>query len=231
MRVFFFLLLLFTPVLTPSAWAYQERPAEFPTYTAHVNGISIAYQDFGNPANDTILLVMGLGGQLIHWDNNIVTQLVDAGYRVVRFDNRDAGWSEKFYNAPTPGLTTALRFKLGMPLNSPYKLNDMAADANALLEYLGVKRAHVVGMSMGGMIAQIMAAKYTERVVSLTSIMSTTSAAHLPQGSIQLEPRSGQITRAEHIARSVKIAKLVDGNIAEPTEEEWIKMIARGHPR
>lgn len=229
--IIFFIVTASVLSLTFDAQAYQDRPTEYPTYTAHVNGISIAYQDFGDPKNDTILLVMGLGGQLIHWDDDLVFKLVDAGYRVIRFDNRDAGWSEKFNGAPTPGIITGIRYKLGMPLNSPYKLNDMAADANALLQYLEIERAHVVGMSMGGMIAQIMAARYPERVASLTSIMSTTSAPHLPQGSIEFEPRSGPITRESAIENSLKVTRLIDGTVAELSDDEWRRAIARGYDR
>jgi len=222
---------LFIILLPGISLAYEDRPTEYPTYTAHVNGISIAYQDFGDPAHDAILLVMGLGGQLIHWDDDLVFELVSSGFRVIRFDNRDAGWSEKFINEPTPGLMTGLRFKLGMQLNSPYKLDDMAADSYALLEYLNIRRAHVVGMSMGGMIAQIMAAKYPDRVVSLTSIMSTTSASHLPMGSVELKPRSGPNTRETAINASLEVARLIDGTVAELSDEQWRQAIGRGYDR
>lgn len=230
MRLFLIVALL-SIVFPAHSSTYQERPTEYPTYSAFVNDISIAYQDFGDPKNDAILLVMGLGGQLIHWDDDLVFKLVDEGYRVIRFDNRDAGWSQKFYQAPTPGLVTGIRFKLGLSLNSPYKLDDMAADAYALLEYLNVERAHVVGLSMGGMIAQIMAAKYTDRVVSLTSIMSTTSAKHLPAGSIELQPRADKQTREGAIESSVSVARLIDGSVAELSDEQWRKQIARGYDR
>ena len=181
MRHFVLLSLLLVSVCTSNyAIASEARHIEYPTYTAHANGLSIAYQDFGQATNGTILLVMGLGAQLITWNDEIVHGLVEGGYRVIRFDNRDIGWSEKLYDLPTPGVTTLLRFKLGLPLGAPYKLDDMAADAIGLLDALEVERAHVVGVSMGGMIAQIMAAKYPDRVATLTSIMSTSGAKHLP---------------------------------------------------
>lgn len=84
--------------------AERSQHIEYPTYYANVNKVNIAYQEFGNPNDDTVLLIMGLGGQLIHWNDDLVWQLVDAGFHVVRFDNRDAGWSTKFYRADTPGV-------------------------------------------------------------------------------------------------------------------------------
>lgn len=218
-------------LLSFTAFGYDDRPKEYPTYTAHVNEISIAYQDFGDPADDTILLIMGLGGQLTAWDDEMVLALVDAGYRVVRFDNRDIGWSEKFYDAPTPGWITGIRFRLGMSLNSPYKLDDMAADSYALLQYLQIDRAHVVGLSMGGMIAQIMAARYPDRVISLTSIMSTSSAEHLPQGTVQLSFVSDSKVREDVIKNSVELLKSIDGTSAPRSHQEWYKALARSYDR
>ena len=212
--------------------AVRSEQVEYPTYYAHVNGLSIAYQEFGDPENETILLVMGLGGQLIHWDDDIVWQLVDAGFHVVRFDNRDAGWSTKLYQADTPGILTGIRYKLGMGLGAPYKLGDMATDAIGLLEYLDVEQAHVVGMSMGGMIAQIMAANHPERVKTLTSIMSSSGAEHLPAGTVDIdfEQREGQ-DRAGAIAGTAKIGQQLDGTVAELTEEQWKAIGARSYDR
>ena len=165
MRNFVFLSLL---VASIAVKANSERHPEFPTYFANSNGISIAYQDFGDPNDETVLLVMGLGAQLIHWNDDFVMKLVDAGYRVIRFDNRDMGLSEKFYDEPTIGIITGIRYKLGLSLNAPYHLDDMAADGIGLLDHLKIDKAHIAGVSMGGMIAQIMAGKYPDRVLSLT---------------------------------------------------------------
>ncbi len=204
---------------------------EYPTYSAHVNNVSIAYQQFGEQNDETILLVMGLGAQLIHWDDDFVLDLVNAGYRVIRFDNRDVGFSQKMYLSDEPGFMTGIRFKLGWSLNAPYKLDDMAADAIGLLDHLKVKKAHVVGASMGGMIAQIMAANYPDRVATLTSIMSTSSAAHLPAGDIEVQPRPKDITREQHIRDATAFWKVMGGQRNNYSDEQWWAVNARGYDR
>jgi pimeloyl-ACP methyl ester carboxylesterase len=138
--------------------------------TARVNGIEIVYETIGDSGKPPLLLVMGLGMQLIHWDLELCRQLADRGFHVIRFDNRDAGRSTKV-NARVPDPRRAM---VGMKVDAPYLLEDMADDAFGLLDHLGIDAAHVVGASMGGMIAQTMAIKRAERVLSLTSIMSTT---------------------------------------------------------
>jgi pimeloyl-ACP methyl ester carboxylesterase len=138
--------------------------------TANVNGIEIVYETIGDPANPPLLLVMGLGMQLIHWDRELCDRLAERGFWVIRFDNRDSGLSTKV-DAPVPDLRRAM---VGLHVDAPYLLADMAEDAVGLLDHLGVEAAHVVGASMGGMIAQEVAIRHPERVLSLTSIMSTT---------------------------------------------------------
>ncbi|RBP48867.1 alpha/beta fold hydrolase [Arenicella xantha] len=235
-RIVLICLTLATTLVTSAVvYAVDDAPSarhvEYPTYTAHANGISLAYQDFGEPREGTVLLVMGLGAQLVAWNDELVFSLVDAGYRVIRFDNRDTGWSEKFYDAPTPNWLTGIRFKFGWSMNPPYLLSDMAADANALLEHLGVEQAHVVGASMGGMIAQIMAAEYPQRVASLTSIMSTSGAAELPQGKVQLDFSSDATTRDEAIQATVQLVKQFGGRTADIGDEAWTKRLSRFYDR
>jgi pimeloyl-ACP methyl ester carboxylesterase len=225
------LFVLFTLCFSALASANQLRHVEYPTYSAHVDGLSIAYQDFGEPTNGTILLVMGLGAQLITWNDELVLSLADAGYRVIRFDNRDVGWSEKLNELPTPGIVTGIRYKLGFSLGAPYKLDDMAADANGLLEYLNIERAHVVGASMGGMIAQIMAAKYPERVASLTSIMSTSGAKHLPEGSVEVDFSASGKSRDEVINGTVALVRKFGGSIATMDQDLLRQRIARAYDR
>jgi len=138
------------------------------------NGITIEYESLGDPAAPPILLIMGLGMQLVAWPDALCQGLVERGFRVVRFDNRDCGLSSRIRVGRQPSLAAALTAAwLRLPVRTPYTLEDMAADAIALLDALGVARAHVVGLSMGGMIAQIVAARYPDRVRSLTSIMSS----------------------------------------------------------
>ncbi|GGS75995.1 alpha/beta fold hydrolase [Nonomuraea spiralis] len=130
---------------------------------AAANGIEIAYESFGSPAGRPLLLIMGLGAQLIHWDDDFCELLAEQGHHVVRFDNRDAGLSTHLHDEGVP--------QWGAP--SPYLLDDLADDSAALMDVLGWPAAHVVGASMGGMIAQALAIRHPGRVLSLTSIMST----------------------------------------------------------
>ena len=147
------------------------------------NGIEIEYDAHGDPAAPPILLVMGLGAQMTLWPMELVDALVAHGFRVIRYDNRDIGLSHKMDGAKAPGmLKMVLMSRLGMKPKVPYTLADMANDGIGLLDALGIARAHVVGASMGGMIAQHMAFSHPERVISLTSIMSTTGHRKLPAG-------------------------------------------------
>ena len=228
MRKFVLLSLL----LLSSVALAADRHVEYPTYSVYANGVSLAYQDFGNPNDETILLVMGLGAQLIHWDDRFVMALVDQGYRVIRFDNRDAGWSEHLFHAPTPGLITLIRFKLGMSLGAPYKLDDMAADAIGLLDQLGIQQAHIVGASMGGMIAQLMAADYPQRTASLTSIMSTSGADHLPQSELEVGPRDrSEMSRDDILDASIPMIRSLAGPSLQQTDAQIRASQARGYDR
>ncbi|WP_086619176.1 alpha/beta fold hydrolase [Erythrobacter tepidarius] len=152
-----------------------------PTVTTPNTKIDIFYEDHGNPAHEAILLVMGLGAQLTLWPDELVEALVSEGFRVIRYDNRDIGLSQKMEGARAPSLPIQLlRKKIGFPAKVPYTLTDMAHDGIGLLDALDIARAHVVGASMGGMIAQLMAVHFPERLMSLTSIMSTTGNPKLP---------------------------------------------------
>lgn len=157
-----------------------------PTITTPNTGIEIFYEDSlelgGNPDDAVILLVMGLGAQLTLWPDEFVDALVGEGFRVIRYDNRDIGLSQKMEGERAPSLATqVLRKKFGWPARVPYTLTDMAHDGIGLLDALGIGQAHVVGASMGGMIAQLMAVHHGARLLSLTSIMSTTGNGKLPQ--------------------------------------------------
>ena len=147
-----------------------------------VNGIELAWDSFGNETDEAILLIAGLGTQMIRWTVPFCEELAAQGFRVIRVDNRDTGCSSHF-SACTPPDFGALVAALmgGRRPDVPYTLDDMAADAIGLLDTLGIAQAHVVGRSMGGMIAQIMASEYVGRILSLTSIMSSTGNTALPQ--------------------------------------------------
>jgi pimeloyl-ACP methyl ester carboxylesterase len=137
---------------------------------AEVGGVKIAYEEFGAPSDPAMLLIMGLGVQMLGWDDELCRMLASEGFRVVRFDNRDVGRSSR-YEGPIPDWTA---LAAGNGSSATYLLDDMADDSLTLLDHLGIDRAHVVGASLGGMIAQALAIREPERVLSLASVMSTT---------------------------------------------------------
>ena len=148
----------------------------------HANGIALEVDDQGPPGGEPILLIMGLGMQLLGWPDELVADLVGRGYRVIRFDNRDVGLSQGFDEHGVPSIVRAsMRHMLRLRVHSPYPLRAMADDALGVLDALGLPAAHAVGASMGGMIAQHVAAGHPQRVKSLTLIMTTSGARHLPQ--------------------------------------------------
>lgn len=142
---------------------------------AEVNDVRLAYEDWGDPADEAVLLIMGLGAQLTFWPEVFCEMLVDAGWRVVRFDNRDVGLSTKLPDrqAPGPRWMRLLRCQLGLVSQVPYTLEDMADDAEGVLDALEIDRAHIVGASMGGMIAQVFAGTRPERTASLSLLFTT----------------------------------------------------------
>jgi pimeloyl-ACP methyl ester carboxylesterase len=155
--------------------------AHQPPQLARANGIDICYEIFGDAKAEPMLLIMGLGAQMVLWDDPFCERLAERGFRVIRFDNRDIGQSSKMRGGKrlTPFELLKLRlFKI--PVAAPYKLYDMAVDTIALMDSLSIRRAHLVGASMGGMIAQEIAITFPERVLSLTSIMSTTGNPKVP---------------------------------------------------
>ena len=155
---------------------------EIRTGTARSGDLDIYYEDIGNPSDPAVLLIMGLGSQLLLWRDGFCEKLVAEGLRVIRYDNRDVGLSSKTQRRKTGGalIPTLLKFWLGMPGDADYRLEDMADDAAAVLDHLGIDRAHIVGASMGGMIAQIFAARFAARTRSLAVIFSSNNQPLLP---------------------------------------------------
>jgi pimeloyl-ACP methyl ester carboxylesterase len=148
------------------------------------NGITLHYESIGRETDPAIVLIMGLSVQMIMWHDDFCKMLADKGFRVIRFDNRDVGLSTQLNHLGKPNIALEyIKFMMQIKLHSPYSLDDMAADTAGLIAGLGIARAHVVGASMGGMIAQNLAASVPERVASLTSIMSTTGRRSLPKAS------------------------------------------------
>ncbi len=150
---------------------------------AKANGIEIAYDEFGGRDAPAILLIMGLGMQLTGWREPFCERLANAGFRVLRYDNRDTGLSTKFPEGGEPNMAELFqRAMRGEPVEAPYTLADMGNDGVGLLDAVGIARAHIVGVSMGGMIAQIIAADHPDRTLSVVSIMSTSGRPSLPPG-------------------------------------------------
>jgi proline iminopeptidase len=142
--------------------------------TVKANGISLAYEASGDPGSPAIVLVMGLGMPLSFWPDAFVDGLLKAGFRVVRFDNRDCGLSQRIGEGAHAPIPVAMaRSMMGLEVHAPYTLADMADDVAGLLDALAIDKAHVVGASLGGMVAQVLAARRPKRVASLTSIMSS----------------------------------------------------------
>lgn len=171
MRAFIFLAALLCSL---SSFAAARCDARVPTETVELGDVRLAYQSIGRDSDPALLLVMGLGGQLIHWPDEVVSALCEQGFRVIRYDNRDVGLSA--WNVPVPSsrLTyEVVRYRLGLPVSAPYTLTDMAGDALHLLDALDIPQAHVLGASMGGMIAQHIADMAPQRLLSLTLVMTS----------------------------------------------------------
>ncbi len=179
------------------------------TRSAGPSGIDVAYERFGDLEAPPVLLVMGLGTQMLGWHQEFCAQLVGRGLQVIRFDNRDVGLSTHFSAAPAPDVMAALS---GDPSSASYTLSDMAADSVGLLDALSLDSAHIVGASMGGMIAQTIAIEHPNRIRSLTSIMSTTGNSAVGQASQQaigalLSPPA--LDRQEAVDRTVSIFRII----------------------
>ncbi len=181
---------------------------------AQANGLTIEYDDHGDPAAPPILLVMGLGAQMTLWPQELVDALVERGFRVIRYDNRDIGLSQKMDGAKAPGMVKLMLLsRLGFTPRVPYTLADMARDGVGLLDALGIAKAHIVGASMGGMIAQHIAFSHPERVLTLTSIMSTTGHRKLPSATREamsaLTKRPASMDEDVLVEHGVKVSQAI----------------------
>jgi pimeloyl-ACP methyl ester carboxylesterase len=188
--------------------------------TAHVNGIDLEYETRGDPSHPALLLVMGLGAQLIAWPEGFVDQLVGRGFFVIRYDNRDVGLSTKF-----EGLPDVTALFTGDGSSAPYRIEDMADDAAALLTELGLERVHVMGASMGGMITQALVINHADRFLSACSVMSTTGDRNVgaPTGEAMTALlRPVATSRDEAIAASVESSKVI-GSPGYPTSDEVVR--------
>ena len=182
-------------------------------------GITLEYEVHGE--GDPLLLVMGLGGQLVAWPSSFIAGLVDRGFKVIAFDNRDIGLSTKVDAAPPTKLQSAMFSVSRRFAKSAYLLSDMAKDAVGLLDALNIERAHVVGMSMGGMIAQTMAIEHPSRVRSLTSIMSTTGNPRVGRPKTSVVVRALKLTggsKETFADRQAALFKLFSGSLYDELE-------------
>lgn len=202
---------------------------------APTNGIEVAYQEIGDPDGEPLLLIMGLATQMLAWDEEFCAMLARRGFRVVRFDNRDIGRSTKIDPAGVPNRADML---LGRRGTAPYLLRDMAADTTGLMDHLGIESAHLVGASMGGMIAQTVAIEHPQRVRSLVSIMSSTGNRWLgipawkAFGTLFARPSAGRDGAIEQTLRTFKTI----GSPAYPMDEARFRDLAgasydRSHSR
>jgi pimeloyl-ACP methyl ester carboxylesterase len=188
------------------------------------NNITLHYEDNGPADAPVILLVMGLGAQMIAWPDSFVEALVAKGFRVIRYDNRDVGMSQRMEGAATPNLIWSMfKARIGLSVNVDYTLSDMAADGIGLLDALGIKKAHVVGASMGGMIVQLMAANHRDRLLTMTSIMSSSGAPGLPGARPDIQrrfmvKRPPEASREEAVAFGAELVQSF--SFPDPTRPE-----------
>lgn len=197
---------------------------------ANANGLTFEYETFGDKANPPLLLIMGVGCQLVMWPESFCNGLADLGFHVIRYDNRDVGLSSKIDEAGAPNIEAAVMAQLsGQPVTAPYSLDDMADDAAGLMDALGIDKAHVVGASMGGMIAQLVAIRHPEKVKSMVSIMSTTGNPEVPPAKPEamaalLTPPADN-TREAMIQQGVDMWKII-GSPKYPGTEEELRAVA-----
>lgn len=190
--------------------------------------LDIHYEDMGDPNDPAVLLIMGLGAQLLLWRTGFCEKLVDQGLRVIRYDNRDVGLSTKFSGRHTGAalLPRMVRSFLGMRSPAVYTLEDMADDAAALLDHLGIDRAHIVGGSMGGMIAQIFAARFPDRTRTLGVLFSSNNQPFLPPPGLKqlraLLQRPADATREAVVANAIRVAEII-GSPGYPAPQERLR--------
>ncbi|MEQ1755634.1 MAG: alpha/beta hydrolase [Micropepsaceae bacterium] len=196
------------------------------------NGLNFEYETFGAKADPTILLIMGFSAQMTMWPVELCQGLAGRGYQVVRFDNRDIGLSEKLKSAGEVNVMEAfMKSASGQPIESPYQLNDMAADAAGILDALHIEKAHIVGASMGGMIAQLVAVNHPHKALSLTSIMSTTGRRDLPPSrpeALAVLTQPAPVEREARIAHTMKVWRIIGSQPVYAADDEELRRIATG---
>ena len=208
------LLWLFLMVTSVSARAEFSREYldQQPLQVTPANEISMSYLSLGDPEQPAIVMIMGLGASHVVWGDTLVQGLEASGYRVVLLDNRDTGGSTRFDDWGQPTVWwQLLKRQMGFEVDAPYTLNDMAADTVAVMDVLDINNAHIVGASMGGMIAQVVAAQYPQRTRSLVSIMSTTGSPQLPPPSAEASESLLGVTTDDRAAAERREAMVARG--------------------
>jgi pimeloyl-ACP methyl ester carboxylesterase len=202
---------------------------------AKVNDIEIEYDTFGDPASKPLLLIMGLGAQMINWDEEFCKKLVERDFYVIRFDNRDVGLSTKFEGAGEPDLMKLyMQAQKGEKIESLYTLEDLADDAVGLLSAINIDKAHICGASMGGMIAQVIAYRHPSRVLSLASIMSSTGNPDLPRPkpeAMQILIKPLPIGREAIIEDGINRMRIVHGTSIPFNEDRARKLVIASYDR
>ncbi len=208
------------------------RPAPARSGLARANGIDLYYEDEGPLAAPPLLLIMGLGAQRVYWPRPVVQGLLERGYRVISFDNRDIGLSTKIDRHDHDSLPAAyMKQALKQRIRAPYTLYDMADDTVGLMDALGIAAAHLVGVSMGGMIAQVTAGLHRDRVRSLTSLMSSTLHPRLPGPRLNIllhmgmRSRGTLLGREQYVRQTVRIYRAIHGR-GFPFDEQRVREMA-----
>ena len=212
-----------------SGYAHVPSGQEHSDSGENWGDIEIHYEDLGDITAPPVLLIMGLGAQLVLWHNEFCQKIVDLGYRVIRFDNRDVGLSSKLHGRRQDGplIPKLLRSFVGLPSKSVYRLEDMADDAAALLDHLDIESAHIVGASMGGMIAQIFAARFPRRTRGLGIIFSSNNSALLPPPAPKallalIKGPPPDSPRDVIVANSMRVSRII-GSPGYPRSEERLR--------
>ena len=207
----------------------RSTPYQAPTKVClkNANGtvVETVYDIFGSPSDPSVLLIAGLGAQMISWDEQFCAQLAGYGYRVIRFDNRDVGLATKFDGMETPDIGRLLQARLEGAVDDcslPYSLHDMVADTIALMDELDIEKAHIMGASMGGAIAQLLTIKHPERVLTLTAMMTSSGSPDLPlpkPEAVAVFMRPPSTNRSEYIDNALIGWRLMYGS-GYPLDEE-----------
>ncbi|MDX1636074.1 MAG: alpha/beta hydrolase [Marinobacter sp.] len=221
-----------------TATAQTQSPSDSPqSFYIDSNGLRLCVETRGNPDGEPVLFIMGLAAQMTLWPEALLDAYAEAGYRVIRFDNRDIGLSSHLKDRLTGHPVKVMaRHRLGLPVDSPYTLHDMAADVCGLVDALGLGSVHLVGVSMGGMISQVLAASFPEKVRTLTLIMTSTNSPRLPLPQPRLIWKLAGVGAKGHheeavVERSLAFWRAIQSPGFPPREEEVRDRIVRDYRR